>query len=176
MRRYAHFATIFVVAILLAACGGEKEVSLDPPAVKYNEDISEMGMFVTDPRYTAAWLPAEGSDWILFDDIGELFKYRFERFPESQPRVIWVNDYNDQEWLKAEDAWFLMSTGINSPMGWGLAAFRDEASARDRVAEFPGEVFSWSEAAARSWAAPPAPVTYDHDASPEPDSSPHAGH
>ena len=39
--------------------------------VSYNEDISEMGMFVVDPRYTVAALPGESDEWLLFDDIGE---------------------------------------------------------------------------------------------------------
>jgi copper chaperone NosL len=173
--RFNQFAVLAIAVVVLAGCGGEKEVSLDPPTVKYNEDISEMGMFVVDPRYTAAWLPTEGNDWILFDDIGEMFKYRFARFPDSEPRVVWVNDYNDQQWIKAEEAWYLESTDINSPMGWGLAAFRDEASARERQSEFGGTVLSWSDVQARPWSAPPAPEPLD-DATPVGDATPQSGH
>jgi copper chaperone NosL len=162
--------------LTLAACGGDKEVSLDPPDVKYNEDISEMGMFVVDPRFTVAWLPDEGEDWILFDDIGEMFKYRVVRFPDAEARVIWVNDYNDRQWLKAEDAWYVQTIEINSPMGWGVAAFRDEAAARQFQAEHGGEVMAWQDVLNANWEAPPAPEPHGHS-TPDPAASPaHSGH
>lgn len=170
--RWSAIAALLTVVILITGCGGEEKVSLDPPEVKYNEDISEMGMFVVDPRYTAAYLPEEG-DWILFDDIGEMFKYRVVRYPDAKPRVIWVNDYNDREWVKAEEAWYVQTIEVNSPMGWGLAAFRDEASAQAFQAEMGGEILTWNDVLERPWDAPPAPSPHGHgtastEATPEP--------
>ena len=157
-------------ALALAGCGGDKKSSLDPPDVKYNEDTSEMGMFVIDPRYTAAYLPEDG-DWILFDDIGELFRYRVMRFPENAIRVIWVNDYHDKAWVNAQEAWYVQSPEINSPMGWGLAAFRSEEAARQMQTDVGGEVMTWNDVLAQTWHAPPAPVTHEQH-SPSPDSTP----
>jgi copper chaperone NosL len=168
--RWSLFAALLAVVIVVTGCGGDKTVSLDPPEVKYNEDISEMGMFVVDPRYTAAYLPEDG-DWILFDDIGEMLRYRVVRHPETKVRVIWVNDYNDRKWLKADEAWYVQSIEVNSPMGWGLAAFRDEASARAFQSEMGGELLTWSDVLGREWTAPPAPVPHGHG-SPESEASP----
>lgn len=154
-------------ALALVGCGGDKQSGLNPPDVKYNVDTSEMGMFVVDPRYTAAYLPEKG-DWILFDDIGELFRYRVTRFPENAVRVIWVHDYHDKTWMNAEDAWYLESPEISTPMGWGLAAFRSEGDARQMQSDVGGEVMSWTDVLARTWNAPPAPVPHgDHSPSPE---------
>ena len=149
-------AVTLMVSLVLVGCGGEEAVSLDPPEVRYNEDISEMGMFVVDPRYTAAWLPEDG-DWILFDDIGEMFRYRVNRFPESKARIIWVNDYLDSTWVNAEEAWYVQTGDVNSPMGWGVVAFRNEADARAFQLETEGELLTWTDVLERAWEAPPAP-------------------
>lgn len=151
-----------VLAVFLVACGSEEQ-DLTPPDIAYGEAISEMGMFVVDPRYTVAALPEEG-DWILFDDIGEVFKYRGGR-PDQTFRAIWVNDFHDQTWLDAEDAWYLQSPGLHSPMGWGVAAFAEEAAAREFQGEFGGDLMRWSDAANRDWIDPPAP-NYFSPASP----------
>lgn len=173
--RWSPMFAALAALLTLSACGGDNEISLDPPTVRYNEDISEMGMFVVDPRYTVAWLPDEG-DWVLFDDIGEMFKYRVVRFPDAEAKVIWVNDYHDQKWLKAEEAWYVETTEINSPMGWGVAAFRDEAAARQFQAETGGELMTWQDVLNAAWDAPPAPVP-PSNGSPTADATPdHSGH
>lgn len=181
MTRYSRrslLAVALVTPFVLAGCGGEKKSSLNPPDIKYNVDISEMGMFVVDPRYTAAYLPEKG-DWILFDDLGELFRYRVTRFPDNVAQVIWVNDYHDKKWLKAEDAWYLQTTELHTPMGWGLAAFRNEDQARQLHTELGGEILTWSDILARPWDAPPAPDSHGgHTATPAatPASGSHGGH
>lgn len=146
--------------LVLVACGGEDKISLDPPEITYGEDISEMGMFVTDPRFTVAALPEEG-DWILFDDIGELLKY-YDRFPGTEFQVTWVNDFHTEEWLKAEDAWYLQSSEFNSPMGWQVAAFANEDEALAFQAEYGDELMTWDEANAIEWTDPPAPANQGH--------------
>lgn len=140
--------------LLLTACGGEKSVSHDPPTVKYGEDISEMGMFVTDPRFTVAALIDD--EWVLFDDIGEMLRYR-DIHPETEIQVLWTHDYHSQEWLKAEDAWYAQSQGFTTPMGWLVGSFADEDAARAFVEEHGGVVMTWDEADARTWTSPPAP-------------------
>jgi copper chaperone NosL len=164
-----HVGRILLVGLLailaLAACGKD-EVSLDPPEVKYGEDVSEMGMFVVDPRYTVATLPEDEEEWMLFDDIGELFKYR-DTHPDAGFQMIWVNDYHSKEWLKAEDAWYVESPGVNSPMGWGISAFEKEDEATAHHEEYGGPVMTWEDADARKWTAPPAPEDHaDHGATP----------
>jgi nitrous oxide reductase accessory protein NosL len=118
---------------------------------------------------------------LLFDDIGELFKYR-DTHPEAAFQAIWVNDYHTKGWLTAEDAWYVESPGVNSPMGWGISAFSKEHEARAWHDEHGGELMSWAEADARTWTAPPAPTghgrhgaipaTQENHATPDP----HSGH
>lgn len=171
--------SLIVFALLLtttlSGCGND-EVSLDPPEIRYGEDISEMGMFVVDPRYTVATLPEHSEEWLLFDDIGEFFKYR-DTHADAGFQAMWVNDYHDEAWLPARDAVYLESRQVNSPMGWGTAAFREEDDAAAMQEQVGGEIMSWDEADGRTWTAPPAPAERD-TGTPAPTASPegHSGH
>lgn len=178
MTRLLHLSIVALAALLVLTSCGKDEVSLDPPEITYGEDISEMGMFVVDPRYTVAALPPEG-DWILFDDIGELLKYH-DRIPGTEFRATWVNDYYTEEWLPAEEAIYLQSGEFNSPMGWMVAAFANEDEARAFQDEHGGELMTWEEADAQEWTDPPAPDSALHGgtphATPDPQSTPVSSH
>jgi copper chaperone NosL len=154
----------FIVMLTVPVACGDDEVDLTPPEIRYGEDISEMGMFVVDPRYTVAALPAETNKWLLFDDIGELFKYR-EAHASDEFQVMWVNDYQSEEWLEAEHAWYVESRELNTPMGWGIAAFREKSAAEAMQQDIGGEVLAWDDVENRSWPAPPGPEA-PHEADP----------
>jgi nitrous oxide reductase accessory protein NosL len=47
--------------------------------------------------------------------------------------------------LDAESAFFVHSSSIRSPMGGGLLAFSESASAQARADELEGERLTWSE-------------------------------
>jgi hypothetical protein len=62
----------------------------------------------------------------------------------------------------AEDAWFVQSIDLSSPMGWGVAAFREEDAARAFHAAHGGELMTWADTGTRAWDAPPAPDGHQH--------------
>jgi copper chaperone NosL len=162
--------TLLIIASLVIAGCADDEMSLDPPEIRYGEDISEMGMFVVDPRYTVATLPEGSDEWLLFDDIGEFFKYH-DTQTDVEFQTMWVNDYYDKTWLPAKEAVYLESREINSPMGWGIAAFREEGDAVSMQEQIGGEIMNWAAADARQWTAPPPP-TSQVVATPAPSASP----
>jgi len=127
---------------------------LQPPEIRYGRDTcAYCGMIISDPRFAAAAAAADGT-MTLFDDIGDLLAYRKENQPSWV--AIWVHDYETQEWLSAEEAWYLLAPGIRSPMGWGLAAFTTEAAARARQAQLGGELLRWAELSTRELPHPAA--------------------
>lgn len=148
------FLTLTVALILgtLIGCGSSEQ---RPPTIHYGEDISEMGMIISDPRYAAALVPQQGSP-ILFDDIGELFKYRQSHAPPATA-TPYVNDFNQKRWLRAEQAWYLRSGAILSPMGWGIAAFGDETTVRQAQVDRGGEILTWHDIQSRDWSKPAGP-------------------
>lgn len=153
------FSMVSLAAILVfAACGGDND-NLDPPEINYGVDMAEMGMPVVDPRFTVATLPEDEDEWLLFDDIGEFLKYYQTQSSEFQ--VMWVPNHDTEEWMHAEETWFLQSDEYcYSPMRWCVAAFDSEDAAHEAHMEHGGEMWSWDTVFDEDWSL--APVPHDH--------------
>lgn len=155
MLRHVRIVSILVIALALVACGSSGSKT-DPPEINYGQDMSEMGMPVSDPKFTAAVLPEDSDTWILFDDIGEFLRYYQMQQPKTQ--AMWVPDVNSGDWVKAEDAWYLQSDEYcYSPMKWCVAAFKDEDSARNAEQQYGGDIWNWEDVFDKTWDKPPAP-------------------
>ncbi|MCA9832868.1 MAG: hypothetical protein KC435_02920 [Thermomicrobiales bacterium] len=152
---------LIVMVIVLAGCGGDSGDKLDPPKINYGTDMSEMGMPVTDARFTVAALPEGSDEWLLFDDIGEFLKYY--QHESSAFQVMWVPDHNTEEFVHAEDAWYVQADQFcYSPMKWCVAAFADEESAAAASDEFDGEMWNWETVFDADWSQAPTPVEHSH--------------
>ena len=119
---------LLVAIILLTACGSQVDPS-QPPEIFYGEDVcSECGMIISDPRFAAAYYTNDG-DSKQFDDIGGMAVHHAEH--QEQIAQFWVHDFDTEQWLKADQAHFVMSDQIHSPMDYGIVAFSDEARAME---------------------------------------------
>jgi copper chaperone NosL len=54
-------------------------------------------------------------------------------------------DYVNRQWLEAEQAVFVRSEAIRSPMAGGLAAFRDQPAAQQFLKNSSGQMISFAE-------------------------------
>ena len=119
---------LLVVMILFAACASQVDLS-QPPEIFYGEDVcSECGMIISDPRFAAAYYTTDG-DSKQFDDIGGMAVHHAEH--QEQIAQFWVHDFDTEQWLKADQAYFVMSDQIHTPMDFGIAAFSDEVRAKE---------------------------------------------
>ena len=84
-------------------------------------------MLIDEPRFAAATLLANG-ETRKFDDIGEMMMYHMDH-PNETVEAWFVHDYGTEEWLRGEEAYFVMAEVIHSPMGSGVAAFAEEGDA-----------------------------------------------
>ena len=131
------------LVLLALAVGCARSPSYAPPTVQLGEDIcAECGMSLVDERFIAAYVREDG-EARLFDDIGDMLLYHKKH--QEKVQVFYVRDYDRKSWLKAEAATFVLSPQIQSPMGWGLAAFEDRARAEAFAREVKGEVLSFQE-------------------------------
>jgi copper chaperone NosL len=118
---------LFVLVTALAACGGGQSFD-EPPEIIFGQDVcSECNMIINEANFASAYWTAEG-EARRFDDVGEMLKYIHEN-PEERAST-WVHDANTAEWLRAEEAWIVMHTGLMTPMGTGVAAVAKEEDAR----------------------------------------------
>ncbi len=149
-RRSAAGVLCLALALLLAlaACGGGEDTT-QPPEILYGQDVcDECDMIISEEKYASAYWTAEG-EARRFDDVGEMLVF-MARSPEATAS-IWVHDINSATWLPAEEAWFVMNSGLRTPMGTGIAVLADEQSARALAFDQPeAVVLTYSEIVARA--------------------------
>jgi len=131
------------VILLLAACApasGEPE----PPEIAYGMDIcAECNMIISDPRFAAATLTQDGV-MSKFDDAGGMFNFH-AKHPELEVRAWFVHDYHTEEWTRGETAFFVKSPDVQSPMGYGIAAFNDRGAAEAFARTVAAAVLTFDE-------------------------------
>ncbi|MBI1952646.1 MAG: nitrous oxide reductase accessory protein NosL [Candidatus Omnitrophica bacterium] len=127
--------------LLLAGC--QERSSARPPAIRYGEEpCAQCRMLIGDARYAAALVPAAG-EAKKFDDIGCLIRYQAQH-PEPST-AVWVRAYRADEWLAAEEAAFVHSAELATPMGSGLVALAADEDAAQVGREMRGEVVRFEE-------------------------------
>lgn len=101
---------------------------------------SQCGMIVdAGSKFTAK--AVSGNTTLFFCDIGDLFVY-IKRKNLSADGAF-VKDHPSGEWIEAKTAYFVHDgKKFRTPMGWGVAAFRD----RGRAAE-AGKIMDYDAAA-----------------------------
>lgn len=133
-----------IILVVLAACGGPATPA--PVKIRFGETTcAECGMIINQAKYASSFAYEESAgrfQSLAFDDIGDMLAHMHAR-PELIPVGVWVHDYNSEEWIDAEAAFFVESNAIKSPMGHGLAAFADKSAAEQFAAEVEGQVFDW---------------------------------
>lgn len=121
------FILCVLLLLTLTACGGGADTT-QPPEILYGQDVcDECDMIISEEKYAAAYWTAEG-EARRFDDVGEMLVFMGEnREPTAS---VWVHDVNSAAWLPADEAWFVMNSGLRTPMGTGIAVTADEQAAR----------------------------------------------
>ncbi len=108
------------------------------PALAVETRCTECGMMVKmDSKFTAKI--TQGDTTLYFCDIGDLFMYLRKKNIKDAPAE--VKDYTTGEWIDARKAYYVNSSKkFSTPMGWGIAAFKDrnEASKVGAAMDFNG--------------------------------------
>lgn len=110
-----------VIALLLSGCSAPK-----PAKVVIGQDSCAMcNMVISDARFATQVVTKTGKAY-KFDSIECMVAFLVDgTVPKDQIHSAWVSDYlNPGTWLKAEDARYLQSVKVRSPMGLNLSAFK----------------------------------------------------
>ena len=90
-------------------------------------------------------------DFRAFDGAKDLFKYLFDmgkyekEYSRSDIAVIYVRDFLNATWLKAEDAFYVAGNKIAGPMGKEFIPFSDHEQATKLIKTGGGAVFRYSQ-------------------------------
>jgi copper chaperone NosL len=86
----------------------------------------------------------------VFDSVECLAGWLVESPTETPIHSLWVIDFSDPGTLiRAEEAFFLASSALKSPMGLGLTAFARAADRDGAANAFGGDALTWSEVQTR---------------------------
>ena len=132
-----------LVLFALSACQSQIDLN-QPPDIRYGEDIClECNMIISEPRFAAAYYNGDG-DAQIFDDIGGMAIYHAEH-QEEDIAQFWVHDYKTEAWIIADQAFFVMSDNLQTPMGHGVVAFSEQNQAENLVSEAGGMLMTFTE-------------------------------
>lgn len=132
---------LFGLALLLIACTPE------PEPIRFGEEQGAFcKMTIADARF-AAELVTRTSKVYKFDSIECLAGY-YLAHPELHDQVhsLWVAGFQAPEtWHAVDEAFFLRSPTLRSPMGANLTAFAPPMTPEAALNAFGGEILTWDD-------------------------------
>lgn len=126
--------------VLLLAC------SQKPAEIRYgNDECTHCHMIITDPKFVSEIVTAKGKV-LKFDAIECMAGYLKDHKKELDNAKLWVTDFNKAgTWMEAQQAHFVKSSVIKSPMGQSLLALETTDELNSHIQEYPGKALSWVE-------------------------------
>jgi copper chaperone NosL len=138
---YSRLAFLIIFTfIILTGCGSNSD---SPPKIVLGQDpCDNCFMIINEYKYAASlWL--ENGQSKRFDDIGCMIDFLNKN--KNKVKAYWVNDFQTKEPLHAENAFFVDSDSIITPMGFGIVAFKSKAEAEKFAEKNKAEVASFSK-------------------------------
>jgi copper chaperone NosL len=135
-------AFLLLLGAALAACGGGSEAG-GPPDIQYGRDVCvQCGMIINEEKFAAAYTLDDGTEK-SFDDVGGLLLHQRATGDTLNLEDTWVHDYETVEWVDVQNAYFVATLSVSTPMGHSILAFGDEARAQEFASSVDGEVVRW---------------------------------
>lgn len=129
-----------IAVLALGAC----QSAPDPIRVGIDQ-CDHCRMQITDPRFGGEIITAKGRV-LKFDSLSCLTGFLAET--REKPRQVLVSDFlHPGTLVPAEQAYFLRSAGLKSPMGAGVAASADESGLRKMRSATQGDLVRWDKLA-----------------------------
>ena len=117
-----------------------------PPTIRYGESAcAECHMLINEARYAAAAVTKAGEP-VVFDSTECLVRY-LHRDGISLARV-WVHDYGADRWLVSDEAFYVASPDLTTPMGQGVVATASAPEANRLAGTVHGRVMRFAQLAA----------------------------
>lgn len=130
-----------VMMLVLANC---QSATLEPVAIEAHDMCAFCRMSISEKRYAAELIDRDGEAF-KFDDISCMTNFRKEKKNDGSIRATFVMDFERREWLKAEDAFYVRSAEIKTPMSGGIVALKAESNAQAAAAKYQGTMLRFTE-------------------------------
>ncbi|MGF1671100.1 MAG: nitrous oxide reductase accessory protein NosL [Balneolaceae bacterium] len=140
--KVTYFPAVLIILLLITGCEPK------PKPIQYgHEDCSYCRMMITEPQYGAQTLNKQGRSF-TFDSIECMAAFAQENVKAEQIDVHshWIADFTgSEEFIRAEEAHYLHSENLRSPMGLNLSAHATLEQAEKYRGEYGGEILNWAE-------------------------------
>lgn len=140
VQKWKKAAAFFVVLVVTACSSG-------PEAINYGSDqCAHCRMVITEKPFASELVTNKGKVY-KFDAIECLAAYLDEHEDLAKNRSTrYVHDFaNPDKWIKADQALFVQSEEIQSPMALSLLAFSSAEVLETHLRKYQGSRISWSE-------------------------------
>lgn len=152
MKRFATRAWLVLLVVLVAQLTGCGHVpTLDPPELHLGQDTCyDCSMIISEARFAAAVVTIQDGQRVqyLFDDLGEMLRFTLPQAAQSVPTSqirYWAHDFETSSWIDASKAHYVWAKSIHTPMGTGIIAFAEQASAQASAKSNEGQAMNFEQ-------------------------------
>jgi len=131
------YALIALLSLVIVSC------KVEPQAIEYGNDVcSYCKMNIVQKTHSAQYVTNKGKQF-KFDAV-ECLVHAVSETDVNAIALFLVADYsNPGTMIYTQDATFLISPGIKSPMGANLTALSSMEKAKELQSKHSGDLYSW---------------------------------
>lgn len=133
---------VLCVIIGMMALANCQEQTVEPVDLVPEDMCDYCKMAISEKRYAAELIDIEGQEF-KFDDIGCMSN--FVRRSGAKVSAYFVMDFDERQWIKAEDAYYIRSPELTTPMNGSIVAFKNELRARQAADQYHGKIVRFHE-------------------------------
>lgn len=136
------YLSVFFILSSLAIVSCSKELS----PINFGTDICDHCMMTIVDKKFGGELVNENGKAFKFDAIECMVEYETEKKSDSENRIYTyytIDISKPGEMIKSEEAFFVLSDSIKSPMSGNLASYSSKADAENYKNENGGELLDW---------------------------------
>ena len=132
----------YTLAIILFFCSGSVE---NFPQEIYQDDVcASCKMIISDLQF-ASQCKAQKEGILKFDDINCMVSYLKKNQLEIKSTPAYVVDFFTKEWINTDDAHFVVSTTVKTPMMSGIVAFKNTKNVEKVSGNSSGKIYTFRE-------------------------------
>ena len=128
---------LLVLSVLLTSCSSE------PQPINYDEDeCHRCKMIISDSRYGTEAITHKGKIF-KYDAIECLIPSMLKDEAGNLDQMFVTDYYSPKTFISANEASYLISKNLPSPMGGFLTAFASTEAAKKAQNEYNGDIYTW---------------------------------
>jgi copper chaperone NosL len=144
LKSVLHVTGLGLAAVIALSLGACRQAPPQPVEILPEDVCARCKMAISEPRYSSEFLTKDEAAY-KFDDIACMLSGIRERQARGDVTAVFVVDYQTRRWVNAQDAFFVRSQSLKTPMGGGIVAFQDKSRADAAALQFHGEPLRFAD-------------------------------